>query len=228
MLGAETSELRSQSRAALSITAAVAGLILGACMPREDLEGYSRGSELSVALDAEEPVDDTTAALDAGAPLSSSLDSGVSAAPGVDSGADAAQPLACPADCACEARDGQTFILCTALESALGAAQRCEAEGAALVSIEDGGLQAWLEERMAALEATDFWSGGSDFAEEGVWRWSDGRVYDEPAGDAAPASFLAWGMGQPNGVRMENCMRVVGAEWRDRNCADPAAFACER
>jgi len=86
-----------------------------------------------------------------------------------------------------------------------------------------------LTERMQAVAVDDFWLSGTDAEVEGVWRWSDGRVFFGPS--AAPvdggAPYAPWEPGQPNDVNGEDCMRSTAGVWRDLDCTDEIAYACQ-
>ena len=81
---------------------------------------------------------------------------------------------------------------------------------------------------MAEIDADDFWLSGTDTEDEGVWRWSDGRVFfDIDADGGALPSFAPWDEGQPNDLNGEDCMRSTGGVWRDLDCSDAIAFVCQ-
>jgi hypothetical protein len=198
--------------------------LLASCLPTEDLSSYSagRGRDASVI---EEPLtpDAGSASLPQTDLGDASLEAGT-AGPGAGP-----QPLACRAGCECELRAGRDFMLCPGATVARSAAEQdCIALGGSLVSVESDELNQWLTERMTQQDQSNYWTGGSDEASEGIWRWSDGRVFFEVGDAAAAPGFTAWAMNQPNGGGMENCLRSIDGLWRDLDCGDLAAYACQR
>lgn len=135
--------------------------------------------------------------------------------------------LTCRLECDCEPRGGETFMFCPQPVGRALAVERCELAGGSLVSIEDAALNAWLSARMAERSADDFWTDGTDSEVEGVWRWSDGRIFYELRSDAAQPQFSAWEEGQPNDLNGEDCMRATGGLWRDLGCDEEIAYVCE-
>jgi hypothetical protein len=82
---------------------------------------------------------------------------------------------------------------------------------------------------MTALGADDFWLSGTDLEDEGIWRWSDGRVFFDASADAgSPRPYAPWDEGQPNDLDGEDCMRSTGGVWRDLDCSEQLAFVCQR
>ncbi len=143
---------------------------------------------------------------------------------------DAALPplLLCREECACERRGEREFMFCGTSVSFDEALERCGGAGGTLVSIDDQEQNVWLSQRMQALEADDFWLSGTDAEVEGVWRWSDGRVFFGEAADAGGApAFVPWDDGQPNDLNGEDCMRSTSGVWRDLDCADELPFVCQ-
>jgi hypothetical protein len=108
------------------------------------------------------------------------------------------------------------------------AAARCLEAGGALVSIEDSALNGWLSQRMGAVATDDYWTFGTDAETEGVWRWGDeGPVFYDSTRDAGGSGFAPWDDNQPNDLDGEDCLRSIGGLWRDLECTDEIAYACE-
>jgi lectin-like protein len=149
---------------------------------------------------------------------------------GRDAGAAAARPrLECRPECECEQHEGQDFMFCDTEVIRAVAVDRCGDAGGELVSIEGAVLNAWLSQQMAAIDADDFWTAGTDTTEEGVWRWDDGRIYFEVGSDASgDLAFEAWADEQPNDLMGEDCMRSREDEWLDLDCTETIAYACEQ
>jgi len=202
-------------------------VLVVACLPERDLASYAAGLPLQVSSPAI-----SLEREDGGAGDSPAVPPSSDAGPGPADVAPAAPPparLACRQECDCELRGARDFMLCgTPITFAL-AADRCERAGGTLVSIEDAAENTWLSQRMAALAEDDYWASGTDAEDEGVWRWADGRVfYDEAADAASNLGFAAWDEGQPNDLNGEDCMRVIGGLWRDLDCGEEIAYACEQ
>jgi hypothetical protein len=213
-------------RRAAALGACVA--LVGGCVPANDLESYDEGARVSLDVAA------TLTPVPEAGPLQPDPtppeveDAGPLAAVGNDAASpDAGPGSVCPEACQCERRSGQSFALCLVPVPQALAAERCADAGGALVSIEEESLNDWLAERMDGSAGADFWTGGSDQEDEGVWRWSDDRAYPGQNGFGAPGPFTAWDEGQPNGGRNENCMRAIDGLWRDRPCEDEGAYVCE-
>ena len=71
-----------------------------------------------------------------------------------------------------------------------------------------------------ALEAMSLdgdWVGLTDMASEGTWVTLTG----------APAPYLPWDTGQPDGGTDENCARNQDTTYEDRDCMDQRDYVCE-
>ena len=69
-------------------------------------------------------------------------------------------------------------------------------------------------------EGQEFWLGGSDQEQEGVWRWADGSSWD----------YNNWRnrTGEPNGKESENCLTFSpDADWVDIDCKQTRNFTCQ-
>ena len=199
-----------------------------ACVPERALSSYVGGTASSPALDG-----DTGGNLpelpDAAAPVPEP-DAGRTVGDEAVVAQDAALPpaLLCRPECACERRGAGEFMFCSGAVSFEQALALCGGAGGALVSVEDEEQNTWLSQRMQELEADDFWLSGTDVEVEGVWRWSDGRVFFGGTADAGgAAAFAPWGDQQPNDLNGEDCMRSTGGVWRDLDCTDELPFVCE-
>eukprot|EP00091_Calanus_sinicus_P023830 TRINITY_DN8264_c0_g1_i1.p1 TRINITY_DN8264_c0_g1~~TRINITY_DN8264_c0_g1_i1.p1 ORF type:complete len:214 (-),score=59.28 TRINITY_DN8264_c0_g1_i1:42-632(-) len=76
-------------------------------------------------------------------------------------------------------------------------------------------------------EKSAWWLGGSDWFNEGEWRWSSGQAF----------SFTNWKEGEPNDVGNEDCVSMSSQEdyqWEDLGCNTgshsdiPHYVVCER
>jgi lectin-like protein len=199
----------------------VAGL--AACVPERPLSSYREpgeaGADVSSARNRSLP--------DAGAVDTSESREPPDASPIID----AAPPLVglmCRDECVCESSVVGAFMFCTTAVSHDDAVDACALAGGGLASVDDPVRNEWLTARMTALAADDFWLSGTDLDDEGVWRWSDGRVFFDVSADAsAPAPYAPWDEGQPNDLNGEDCMRSTGGVWRDLDCSGPIAFVCQ-
>ena len=134
-------------------------------------------------------------------------------------------------DCV-EASDGtSTYRACVSLESYDEASADCAAWGGTLVILDSADEEANVTELSYTHGAANYWIGGSDTAEESVWRWSDGRVFWDH--ENIPAGvYVHWAPGEPtngSGSTAENCAyqyRRVG--WNDVDCAVERPFVCEK
>lgn len=196
-----------------------------ACLPEHDLASYDNGVSVDASVAVSSPLVEADAG-SRGGPYAASL---YDAAPAfVEAATDAAVPrLDCRAECSCELRAGQDFMLCGSVVSQDLASQRCSAAGGSLVSIDDSAENAWLSERMAALAEEGFWTSGTDSQTEGQWRWADGRLFFDARADAATSGFAPWDVNQPNDLDGEDCLRAIGGLWRDLDCGDEIAYVCE-
>ncbi len=201
------------------------GALALACLPERNLASYDNG----VSVDASVAVSSPLVEADAGVAGQYAARGLYDAAPAlVEAKVDAeATRLDCRAECSCELRAGQDFMLCGSVVSQSIASRRCSAAGGSLVSIDDPAENTWLSERMAPLAEEGFWTSGTDSETEGQWRWADGRVFFDARADAAASGFAPWDVDQPNDREGEDCMRAIGGLWRDLDCGDEIAYVCE-
>jgi Lectin C-type domain len=150
------------------------------------------------------------------------------ASPSVDAAPSPNPRLTCRDECVCESGVLGEFMFCSTAVSHDDAVAACSLAGGGLASVDDPTLNERLTARMAALEADDFWLSGTDLDDEGVWRWSDGRVFFDVGADAgAPRLYAPWDEEQPNDLNGEDCMRSTGGVWRDLDCSAEIAFVCQ-
>jgi hypothetical protein len=221
---------RRSSRSLLSRPCVIVpGLLALGCVPERALSSYMSGKD--GPGESVEPNIGSVAG-------SHRADAGGDAAPGeppfdaaIDGLAsqDAAAPrrLACRDECVCELREGLDFMFCATLVSFQAASDRCAGAGGSLPSVGDEALNSWLTQRMQALARDDFWLSGTDGDTEGVWRWADGTVFFDLTSDASAGAFAPWDAQQPNDLNGEDCMRSTAGVWRDLDCADQIAYACQ-
>jgi len=177
---------------------------------------------------------DVTSARGSSSPDASSADIGEGrdpsdAAPNLDAGAAPSPSLVCREECTCDAGVLGEFMFCPTPVTHDEALARCSLAGGSLAGVDDPVRNDWLTTRMVALAADDFWLSGTDSEDEGVWRWSDGRVFFDPSADAGAARpYAPWDAEQPNDLNGEDCMRSSGGVWRDLDCSEQIAFVCQR
>ncbi|VDH99766.1 Hypothetical predicted protein [Mytilus galloprovincialis] len=104
------------------------------------------------------------------------------------------------------------------------AMKMCEIHGSFLAGIETDAEDQYIKTLLGAQRhSTVYWVGGSDWDNEGEWKW-------EP--HAIPFNFTNWHKGQPNNVgNYEHCLalhRVYHYEFADNNCHSPQHYLCEK
>ncbi|XP_063417249.1 perlucin-like [Mytilus trossulus] len=96
----------------------------------------------------------------------------------------------------------------------------CEAEEGMLVEVDSKCENEFV--KMSASES-QYWLGGTDEQEEGVWIWSHSQNL---------ITFTDWKKGQPNNLRgNEHCLslrEVSGYAWNDDRCHTLRPFICEK
>ena len=72
------------------------------------------------------------------------------------------------------------------------AKSHCELNGGRLVSIYSASQNADVRAAIVAAGVTDHvWLGGSDFASEGTWTWTDGNVFSNGS-TAVNGAYVNW------------------------------------
>ncbi|KAK0406532.1 hypothetical protein QR680_018631 [Steinernema hermaphroditum] len=66
---------------------------------------------------------------------------------------------------------------------------------------------------------SQFWLGGHDVSESGVWTWTDGSVF----------GYTNWAAGQPSNMFGDDCLLVDGFShlWSSSQCTQKASYLCE-
>ncbi len=70
-------------------------------------------------------------------------------------------------------------LICTSSASWPQADDVCEAQGGTLARVDSAAENTALLAELIDLAAVSVWLGGSDLADEGAWRWSDGQLFEE-------------------------------------------------
>ncbi|XP_030643624.1 C-type lectin domain family 4 member E-like [Chanos chanos] len=97
--------------------------------------------------------------------------------------------------------------------------QDCREKGADLVIINTKEEQEFL----TSLKA-NVWIGLTDSVTEGNWNWVDGK----------PLTTEYWMAGEPNNVKEEDCVEILGPpkndekNWNDRSCDYKRKYVCEK
>ena len=75
---------------------------------------------------------------------------------------------------------------------------------------------------MKTLEITsNTWIGLTDSAQEGIWRWNNGKTL----------MVKNWGLKQPDGGATEKCVVMNISDeykWHDRPCSEINDYVCEK
>jgi hypothetical protein len=139
---------------------------------------------------------------------------------------------ACPPRCVGWTRKGRAYAFCEDAVTWVQAEILCRAFGMELAPIDDAEEDQWvIATTKNQLPGNDIWIGGSDREEEGVWRWTDGKVFWE-AGKTL--TYANWGNNQPdNHEQEEHCLHVWASEtgvtaWNDYPCSRELAYLCRR
>ena len=78
--------------------------------------------------------------------------------------------------------------------------------------VKNEGQQALLLDPSISHLEEGYWLGGSDLLSEGTWIWDS---------DSSPITYTAWGVGEPTGSPIENCIAITKNHshyWSDEDC----------
>jgi hypothetical protein len=139
---------------------------------------------------------------------------------------DAGGPEAVASTCSTQTFGASCYEVFAEPLSWVAAEARCVTWGGHLASVESPPEDTFLELWPAVLGLTPangsgVWIGGTDAAQDGIFRWTDG-------------SFVlvnGWAPGQPNDGAGVDCIekRNDGTDlWYDQRCTDARPFICER
>jgi hypothetical protein len=103
---------------------------------------------------------------------------------------------------------------------------RCLALEGHLARVDSFGEEVFLNGWPAELgifpgDGSGIWIGGTDAAQDNLFRWADG----------SPLSFSAWGQNQPDNGAGIDCIEKrndATARWYDQRCSDERPYVCER
>ncbi len=149
------------------------------------------------------------------------------------------------AQCVQHAFGGRRYLICNERRDWGSAAAFCQQNGYQLLRIDNAAEQAHFSRRdnqggfVGHGPGGAFWMGGSDHAQEGIWRWIDNNdVFTfcptHQPGSCTPQHglFTAWNRGEPNNRGNEDCLQMrenfgqVG--WNDVQCHTKSRFVCKR
>ena len=78
--------------------------------------------------------------------------------------------------------------------------------------------------------SSSFWLGGSDAADEGIWRWSSGAGGATDAafqnGSSCQQSMCPWSAGAPAVDASKNCLSLTASGLQDTVCSTAQAYLC--
>ena len=106
----------------------------------------------------------------------------------------------------------------------------CMKEGGHLASVTNMKIHNYIQSKVTIGQIhTYFWIGGTDQAQEGDWRWTDG----------SPWNFTMWGPGQPDNWlpwghdEDEDCLQInfewhSKSGWNDIKCNTQIEFVCSQ
>lgn len=125
--------------------------------------------------------------------------------------------------CECETGwrpyDNRCYFFSTSSLTWNEARSDCEAKGANLMSIDSLHERTWARSQ---VDGKIYWFGLNDIAEEGVWEWTDGTVFNP--------ILTHWRPGQPdNWQGNEHCGQLDGnGMWNDEGCTVKRFYVCKR
>lgn len=143
---------------------------------------------------------------------------------------DDAEPTACDALCSGFTdmlRDPATdhcYLRVTKNQNWPNARALCEDLGGNLAAVSSSDERALVLAKGWGLD--QHWIGGSDFAEEGTWVWSNGEAWTDSLTPGTPP----WAAGEPNNAESaEHCLHyTTNSNWNDVNCSSELGGAlCE-
>lgn len=131
---------------------------------------------------------------------------------------------------------GHNYLLCSEQRSWVDANGGCVAIGMRLARVDDAGENQWLLNNAYKSGGNNsyVWLGGTDQAQEGDWRWTDGSLFWVGGQNGLPQNglFTGWYLGEPNNINnAENCVSLetksTSMGWYDTRCERPQPYICE-
>ena len=149
---------------------------------------------------------------------------GVEACNGYDDDCDGTADSSAVCPCNIEYRGTDTlhpYLFCTGVLDWVDARSACDAQGYALVSINDGVEDAWVNTTADSYSTDTWYIGFNDRASEGSWVWQSGE----------PATYDQWAYGQPDNHGQEDCAEInrwhPSPKWNDIGCNRAMRYVCE-
>ncbi|XP_060590046.1 perlucin-like protein [Ruditapes philippinarum] len=103
------------------------------------------------------------------------------------------------------------------------ARQFCKKKSAYLLYVEDNDENSIIVKMLGRFKSNNHWLNGlTDQSTEGKWKWIDTN---------APARFIKWAPGQPQGRTVENCVGFFLSDryqWHDLSCTNKYSFICKK
>ncbi|XP_060574270.1 perlucin-like protein [Ruditapes philippinarum] len=103
------------------------------------------------------------------------------------------------------------------------ARQFCKQNAAHLLHVEDNAENSFILRMLGRFKSSNSWFNGlTDQSIEGNWKWIDTN---------APARFIKWAPGQPEGRTVENCVIFYqndNYQWHDAPFARKYSFICKK
>jgi hypothetical protein len=166
----------------------------------------------------------------------------------LDNDCDATTVERCPDGCAVKLRSGGSrYLFCgptVATREAWTAAEAtCIENLFRLARIDDATENGYLQSQAAIAfpGSPTFYIGGTDAADEGTWRWTDGVDFwmgTAQGGAAVGGLYTNWRSTEPDNAPLgpsgEDCVAVdtgngsSQGQWSDHECSVPAPYVCER
>ena len=96
----------------------------------------------------------------------------------------------------------------------------CQQEGGNLVSVTSEAINEHIYKEKKRRDLSWLWLGGSDQEKEGVWKWSDGSLWE----------INNWNLGEPSNQTGQHCLSQAyySQKWNDYSCNAKINFVCSQ
>ena len=96
----------------------------------------------------------------------------------------------------------------------------CQQEGGNLVSVTSEAINEHIYKEKKRRDLSWLWLGGSDQDKEGVWKWSDGSLWE----------INNWNLGEPSNQTGQHCLSQAfySLKWNDYNCNAKLNVICSQ
>lgn len=135
-------------------------------------------------------------------------------------------------ECVDAVAGGVAYRACASLENYADAASACALWGGTLVMLDSEREEQAVTDFAFSNGTANYWLGATDLVEEGVWRWSDGRVFWSQQ-QVPEGMFAHWFDGEPNNAASppasdEDCAYMYRRwGWNDADCSRERPYVCE-